>query len=209
MFSTLRFACLTVLKTRLVSSITGQSQFFNGELNKQQRQRQRKRHLRVNSHGFKFHYSNLFHSIQFVKCLGCSLELILTSEKEKENCCLDFTSAAVEVTLGSFRSSCNKGENKRDTRAKLLFYQSDLLLFCRSRCRRRRCCLSSLIPLKRTTCTLRSNSVSYSFHLLIYFRLFLLLFSFTYNWNLPSCKELRLEKEKCGSCNSKCKEKGF
>ena len=137
--------------------------------------------------------------------------LILSSEKETENCCLEFTSAAVEVTTGSFRSSCNNGRNKRDARAKVVVLPNSLLLFCRSRCRRRSCCLSSLIPVKRTTCTctLRSNSLRYSFHLLIYFRLFLLPFSFTYNWNLPSCKQLRLEKEKCWSCDSKRKEKSF
>ena len=45
---------------------------------------------------------------------------ILSSEKETENCCLEFTSAAVEVTAGSFRSSCNNGKSKRDARAKVV-----------------------------------------------------------------------------------------
>ena len=45
---------------------------------------------------------------------------ILSSEKETENCCLEFTSAAVEVTPGSFRSSCNNGKSKRDARAKVV-----------------------------------------------------------------------------------------
>ena len=63
--------------------------------------------------------------------------LILSSEKKRKIVVRGFSSAAVEVTLGSFTSSCNNGRNKRDARAKLLFCQSDLLLFCRSRYRRR------------------------------------------------------------------------
>ena len=55
--------------------------------------------------------------------------LILSSEKETENCCLEFTSAAVEVTPGSFRSSCNNGKKNRDVRAKLLFCESEPIAF--------------------------------------------------------------------------------
>ena len=77
----------------------------------------------MNSRGFKFHYSysipfNLTNVWDF---LWINSEgLILSSEKEKENCYLEFTSAAIEVTVGSFRSSCNNGRNKRDARAKIV-----------------------------------------------------------------------------------------
>ena len=40
-------------------------------------------------------------------------------------------------------------QKKRDARAKLLFCQSNLLLFCRSRCRPRRRCLRSLFKIQR------------------------------------------------------------
>ena len=87
MFSTFRFACLTVLKTRLVSSITGQSQTATAA----------KRHFKSEFARFQISLL-LFHSIQFVKCLGffCGVnseDLDLSSEKEKENCCLEFTSS--------------------------------------------------------------------------------------------------------------------
>ena len=43
----------------------------------------------------------------------------------------------------------NKCTKKRDAHAKLLFCLSNLLLFCRSCCCRRRFCLSSLLIVRR------------------------------------------------------------
>ena len=47
------------------------------------------------------------------------------------------------VVVGQWRQ--RNVQKKRDARAKLLFCESNLLLFCRSRCRPRRRCLSSLL----------------------------------------------------------------
>ena len=99
--------------------------------------------------------SRLFHLVQFTKCWEFSLELnskrlYRSSGKGKESRCLVFTYSIKReiwhfyvVVLQWLQRNVQK---KRDARAELLFCQSwNLLLFCRSRWRRRRRCLSYLI----------------------------------------------------------------
>ena len=50
-----------------------------------------------------------------------------------------------EVSRRSRATSAKKCTKKRDARAKFLLCYLNLLLFCRSRCRRRRRCLSSIL----------------------------------------------------------------
>ena len=75
--------------------------------------------------------------------------LYQSSGKEKESVCLVSPSSTkrkirhfhVAVVQRRLRNI----QKKRDARAKLLFANLTLLLFCRSRCRRRRGWLSSLV----------------------------------------------------------------
>ena len=70
-----------------------------------------------------------------------------TKRKKKENRCLVFTSPLkleirkFHVVVARWRQ--RNVRKRRDARAKLLFCLSNLLLFCRSRCRHR--CISSLL----------------------------------------------------------------
>ena len=80
-----------------------------------------------------------------MKCWRLFLELnskglYQRSEKEKEGRCLVFRSSTKrEITA----KKCTK---KRDARVKLFFCQAETYcFFCRSCCRRRRRCLSSLL----------------------------------------------------------------
>ena len=65
--------------------------------------------------------------------------------KDKETFCFVFTYSVKRVSCRSRATMAKKCAKKRDTRAKLLFYFYKLIVFCRSRCRRRRCCLSTLL----------------------------------------------------------------
>ena len=70
--------------------------------------------------------------------------LYLSSEQEKLIRCLVFTSFIKrdkkEFSRRSRAVTANKCTKKRDARTKLLFCFINLLLFCRSLCRRRRLC---------------------------------------------------------------------
>ena len=76
--------------------------------------------------------------------------LYLRSEKEKGNCCLVFTSSIKRETrrfhVVVVQQRQRNVQKKRDARVKLLFSLSkpNAFFFCRSRCRPRRRCLSSL-----------------------------------------------------------------
>ena len=97
--------------------------------------------------------SRLFHFVYFVKCWQMLLELNFKvlyeiSGKEQESCCRGLPSSAkrelrhFHVVVARRRQ---QNVHVQNARAKLLFYLSSLLLFCRSRCRRCRRCLSALI----------------------------------------------------------------
>ena len=96
--------------------------------------------------------SRLSHRVQFVKCWWTFLELnskglYRRSRKEKESRCLVFTSCQREIRhlhVIVMQKRQRNLQKKRDARANLLFCLSNLLLFCRCRCRLHRRCLSSL-----------------------------------------------------------------
>ena len=106
--------------------------------------------------------SRLFQLIQFVKCWQIFLELnskrlYQSSGKEKESCCLVFTSSTkreiwhFHVVVVQRRQ--RNVQKKHDSWVKLLFNQSEPIAFSRSCCRRRRRCLSSLLLIFTTTAT--------------------------------------------------------
>ena len=110
------------------------------ELKQQRPWRLRKRHLK-SEFALPQTLSRLFHLVQFIKCWQFSLELNSkrlhwSSGKEKESRCL-VISSSIKREMRHFHvvvvhvQSCS-------------FVNINLLLFCRSRCRRRRRCLSSL-----------------------------------------------------------------
>ena len=117
---------------------------------KQQRRRRRrlrKRHLEVNLRFFKLSraYSISSNIGNFLGELS-SRGLYQSSGKEKESCCLVFPSSTVTQEARRSRAeTAKKCTKKRDARAELLFANLNLLRFCRSRWRRRRRCLSSLL----------------------------------------------------------------
>ena len=107
------------------------------------RRRLRKRHLEVNLRFFKFSraYSISSNIGNFFWELS-SRGLYQSSGKEKESCCLVFPSST--GTRRSRAETAKKCTKKRDARAELLIANLNLLLFCRSRWRRRRRCLVKL-----------------------------------------------------------------
>ena len=73
-------------------------------------------------------------------------------DKGEGNFCVVFTYSIVERTheirnRATTAKKSKKCTKKGDARAKVFFFFANLnlLLFCRSRCRRRRCCLSSIL----------------------------------------------------------------
>ena len=98
-------------------------------------------------------YSN---SVQFVKWRQISLELnskglYWGSGKENQSCCLVFPRPRQNVKSGRFQAVVVQ-RRQRNAQKSLMHVQSccfsnlNLLVFCRSRCRRRRRCISSLMP---------------------------------------------------------------
>ena len=114
---------------------------------RRRRRRLRKRHLEVNLRFFKLYraYSILSNIGNFFLELS-SRRLYQSSGKEKKSCCLVFPSSTGKQEARRSRAeTAKKCTKKRVARAELLFANLNLLLFCRSRWRRRRRCLSSLL----------------------------------------------------------------
>ena len=130
---------------------------YNSEFNQQRRRRLRKRPGLISEVALHQTLSRLFHLVPFVKCWQFSRELnskrlYLSSGKEIESRCLVFT---------VFTSSEKRGIRQfhvvvvhwrqRSVQKSMMHVQScclanlNQLLFCRSRWRRRRRCLSFLI----------------------------------------------------------------
>ena len=130
---------------------------YNSEFNQRRRRRLRKRSGLISEVALHETLSRLFHLVPFVKCWQFSRELnskrlYLSSGKEKESRCLVFT---------VFTSSEKRGIRQfhvvivhwrqRNVQKSMMHVQScclanlNQLLFCRSRWRRRRRCLSFLI----------------------------------------------------------------
>jgi len=133
--------------------VTGEvpvSYIRESSVKQQRRRRRRKRHLQVNLRCFK-----LYRAYSISSNIGnFFLELISrglyqSSGTENESCCLVFPSSTnreirhVHVVVVQRR--------QRNVQKSVMHVQSccfanlNLLLFCRSRCRRRRRCLSSLL----------------------------------------------------------------
>ena len=114
---------------------------------RRRRRRLRKRHLEVNLRFFELYraYSILSNIGNFFLELS-SRGLYQSSGKEKKSCCLVFPSSTGKQEARRSRAeTAKKCTKKRVARAELLFANLNLLLFCRSRWRRRRRCLSSLL----------------------------------------------------------------
>ena len=111
--------------------------------------------------------SRLFQLVQFVKCWQLFLKLnskrlYQSSGKEKESCCLVFTST-IKREIRHFHVVVVHRRQKKYTQIVMhvqscCFANPNLLLYCRSCCRLRRCCLSSLIVLTQLRGT---NPVAY------------------------------------------------
>ena len=136
------------------------------ELKQQRRRRLRKRHSK-SEFALLQTLSRLFQLVQFVKCWQLFLELNSkrlhqSSGKEKESCCLVFPSST-KREIRHFHVVVVQ-RRLRNVQKSVMHVQSccfanlNLLLFCCSRCRRRRRCLSYLLPV---TCVLH-NSVGCS-----------------------------------------------
>ena len=121
------------------------------------RRRLRKRHLKSQFPLLQT-LSRLFHLVQFVKCWHFFLalnskRLYQSSGKEKESHCLVFTSST-KREIRYFYVAVVRWR-QRNVQKSVMHVQSccfaylNLLLFCRSRWRRRCRCLSSLLPLRR------------------------------------------------------------
>ena len=129
----------------------------NREFKQQKRRRLRKRHLKC-EFALLQTLSRLFHLVQFVKCWYILLELnskrlYQSSGKEKQSRCLVFTSST-KREIRHFHVVVVQ-RRQRNVQKSVMHVQSlcfaylHLLLFCRSRCRHRRRCLSSLMFLDR------------------------------------------------------------
>ena len=109
------------------------------ELKQQRWRRLRKSHLKSEVALLQI-LSRLFHFVQFVKCWQYFLEFsskrLYCPGKEKESRCFEFTSSTKREVKHFLRRSpavtAKKCTEKRDARAGL-FFQSNLLFFCRSR----------------------------------------------------------------------------
>ena len=97
--------------------------------------------------------SRIFQLVEFVKCWQIFLELnskrlYQSSRKKKEGCCLVFPSSTKrEITHFHVLIVQRRLRNVQKCVMHVqscCFANINLLLFCRSRCRRRRLCLSSL-----------------------------------------------------------------
>ena len=123
------------------------------EFKQQRRRRLRKRHLK-SEFALLQTLSILFQLVQFVKCWHFFLELnskrlYRSSGKEKESRCLVFTSSTKREIRHFYDVVVQR--RQRNVQKSVMHVQSccfanpNPLLFCRSRWRRRRCCLSSLL----------------------------------------------------------------
>ena len=121
------------------------------EVKQRRRRRLRKRHFLNGEFALIQPLSRLFHLIQFIKCCLFFLELnskrlYRRSWKEKESRRLVVTSSTkreirhIHVVVVPWRQ--RNVQKRRDACAELLFCQPNILLFCRSRWRHRRRCLS-------------------------------------------------------------------
>ena len=130
----------------------------NREFKQQRRRRRRlrKRHLK-SEFALLQTLSRLFHLVYFVKCWQMFLELnskglYQSSGKEKESCCLVFPSST-KREIRQFHVVVVQ-RRQRNVQKSVMHVQSccfaclNLLLFCRSCCRRRRRCLSSMTSYK-------------------------------------------------------------
>ena len=94
--------------------------------------------------------SRLFHLVHFDKCLQDCIKA-WSSGKEKKNRCLEHVSTvSTKHEMRQFHvlravTAKNWSTKKRDALGKFLLCQSNPTVFCRSRCRPRRRCLSSLL----------------------------------------------------------------
>ena len=143
-----------------------------GRLNKRELKQKRRRRLRLRKRHLKSEFAllqtlpRLFQLVQFVKCWQIFLELnsnrlYQSSGKEKEIGCLVFTSST-KREIKHFYVVVVK-QRQRNVQKSVMHVQSccfaNLILLrpCRSRCRRRRCCLSAL---KLYTGTLRPKGAT-------------------------------------------------
>ena len=127
---------------------------YNSEFNQQRRRRLRKRPGLISEVALHKTLSRLFHLVPFIKCWQFSLELnskrlYLSSGKEIESRCLVF-SASEKREIRQFHVVVVHWR-QRNVQKSMMHVQScclanlNQLLFCRSRWRRRRRCLSFLI----------------------------------------------------------------
>ena len=127
---------------------------YNSEFNQQRRRRLRKRPGLISEVALHKTLSRLFHLVPFIKCWQFSLELnskrlSLSSGKEIESRCLVF-SASEKREIRQFHVVVVHWR-QRNVQKSMMHVQScclanlNQLLFCRSRWRRRRRCLSFLI----------------------------------------------------------------
>ena len=147
------------------------------ELKEQRRRRLRKRHLK-SEFALPQSSTRLSHLLQFVRCWQISLEfnskaLLQRTGKEKESCCLLFTSSSkrgmrhFHVVVVPWRQR-NVQKNVMHVQS-CYFADPNLLLLCCSQCRRRLRCLSSLFwELHRLSIFCPSHSRSF----IIFFWLF-------------------------------------
>ena len=133
---------------------------YNRELKQQQQRRLRKRHLKSEFVVLQT-LQRVFHLVQFVKCWRIFLELnskrvYQNSETGKESRCLVFKSPTKREIRQSHVEVVQRRQRK--VQKSVMHVQSccfanlNLLLFCRSCCRRRRRSLSSLILNVKTCC---------------------------------------------------------
>ena len=127
---------------------------YNSEFNQKRRRRLRKRPGLISEVALHKTLSRLFHLVPFIKCWQFSLELnskrlYLSSGKEIESRCLVF-SASEKREIRQFHVVVLHWR-QRNVQKSMMHVQScclanlNQLLFCRSRWRRRRRCLSFLI----------------------------------------------------------------
>ena len=111
---------------------------------------------KVNSCWFKFYraYSILFTLSNFGKCFWIWILKDCSKVQEKKKRVVVLCSCPLQnVNLGTFTLSCN--DDTKCTKSVMhverwfFFANLNLLRFCRSRCRRRRHCLSSLVTSRR------------------------------------------------------------
>ena len=125
----------------------------NREFTQRRRRRLRKRYLK-SEFGLPQTLSRLFHLVYFVKCWQILLQLNCkglhqSSGREKENCCLLFPSST-KREIRPFHVAVVQLRH-RNVQKSVMHVQSccfaclNLLLFCRSRCHRRRRCVSSVM----------------------------------------------------------------